>query len=521
MRILPYILIAAAAFAAKPAPSVSIKSSQLEVAFDPLKGLPLEYRLPSKSTMRGGVSGEVTVTIFRASPPRYTNYAVRPEVIRATKSHADFQFIVREKGAPMASFMLRYDLNGAELDVSLEAVLEEPGFELIDVGLADLAEVSDQDATAWLAHGDGGGALVWLKTAKDGHIGPTPTLPIVMIGANRMLCVEEVESLTDTAELAVDHHQAKLGTVKVWREKGESANRLIGGRPLCRLDFAGDVDRNGAVDWLDGAKLVRSRMPQIPSHDLDDKVMYALAAGADPAKIEHTVKMLTGGAPLATLALPADLRYASIGKFAATAHGPAGEISPFGGEAIPLAAAIYRKSAIWGLRGEEWKKQPELNSFFYNGRDIPVLGGNDWERQFTAFYYGILVPWYQIHDRNIEAYLRDGDRTVLTLEGNSRIDLDWKTDQYSIAVAGVEVARDGDTACPIGQDRVAFYSHAAKTFSAPIPEGWDPNAVAARTLFADKSEPAAVSARDGKLTVRVQPERPVMVYRDAQAVPRS
>ncbi|HVO97963.1 MAG TPA: hypothetical protein VMT15_07840 [Bryobacteraceae bacterium] len=520
MRILPYILTAAVAFAAKPTQSVSIKSSQLEVVLDPLKGLPVEYRLGSKATMRGGVSSEVTVTIFRSNPPRYTNYAVRPEVIRATKSHADFQFIVREKGAPMASFMVRYDLTGAELDVSLEAVLEEAGFELMDVGLADLAEVSDQDASAWLSHGEGGGTLAWLKTAKDGHIGPTPTLPIVMIGANRMLCVEEVLSPSDTAALAVEHHQARLGTVKVWRVKGESANRLIGGRPLCRLDFSGDVDRNGSVDWLDGAKLVRSRMPQIPSHELDDKVMYAVAAGADAAKIERSVKMLTGGAPLSTLALPGDLRYASIGKFAATAHGPSGEISPFGGEAIPLTAAIYRKSAIWGLRGEEWKKQPELNSFFYNGRDIPVLGGDDWERQFAAFYYGILVPWYQVHDRNIEAYLRDGDRTVLSLEGNSRIDLDWKTDQYSIAVAGVEIARDGDTVCPIGQDRVAFYSHAAKTFSAPIPDGWDANAVVAMTLFADKPERTPVSTRDGKLTVSVQPERPVMVYRDAQAVPR-
>ena len=45
-----------------------------------------------------------------------------------------------------------------------------------------------------------------------------------------------------------------------------------------------------------------------------------------------------------------------------------------------------------------------------------------------------------------------------------------------------DVARDGDTFCPIGRDRVAFYSHSAKQLSAPLPEGWDANAVVARTL---------------------------------------
>lgn len=521
MRPLAYILAASVAFAAKPPQPVALKSAQLEVTFDPLKGLPVEYRLAgSKAALRGGVAGEVTVTMFRADPRRYTNYAVRPEMIRASKSRADFQFTVREKGAPMASFMVRYELTGAELDVSLEAVFEEQGFQLIDVGLADLAEVAEPDGGAWLAHGDGGGVLAWLKNARDGHLGPTPTLPVGMVGTSRMLCVEEVESPSDATELAVDHHQARLGTLKVWRLRGEAENRLIGGRPLCRLDFAGDIDRNGAVDWLDGAKLVRTRMPQIPSHDEDGKVLYEVAAGADAAKIARRVRMITGGATPLVAKLPADLRYAGIGKVAETAHGPSGEVSPFGGEAIPLAAAIYRKSAIWGMRGEEWKKHPELASFFYNGRDIPVLGGEDWERQFTEFYFGILVPWYQVHGRNIDAYLSDRGRTVLSLEGNSRIDLDWNTDEYSIAVAGEEVARDGDTVCPIGQDRVAFYSHAAKTFRAPVPDGWDPSAVVAMTLFADKSERASVSIREGKLTVSVQPERPVMVYRDAQAVPR-
>jgi hypothetical protein len=127
-----------------------------------------------------------------------------------------------------------------------------------------------------------------------------------------------------------------------------------------------------------------------------------------------------------------------------------------------------------------------------------------------------LVPWYQVHYRNIEAFLRDGDRTVISLEGNSKIDLDWKSDQYSVTVNGVEVAKDGDTFCPIGKDRVAFYSRTAKQLSAPLPEGWDANAVVARAMGTDKTEAANVSVVEGKLTVNVQAERPVMVFRDKQ-----
>ena len=53
-----------------------------------------------------------------------------------------------------------------KLLVSLEAVLEEQGYELIDVGLPDLASVREDDGGAWLAHGDGGGTVAMLSKAR-------------------------------------------------------------------------------------------------------------------------------------------------------------------------------------------------------------------------------------------------------------------------------------------------------------------------------------------------------------------
>jgi hypothetical protein len=64
---------------------------------------------------------------------------------------------------------------------------------------------------------------------------------------------------------------------------------------------------------------------------------------------------------------------------------------------------------------------------------------------------------------------------------------------------------------------VAFYSRTAKELSAPLPEGWDANAVVGRAMSGDKAEAATVEVKDGKLVVKVQAERAVMVFRDAGA----
>ena len=53
MKIFLGMFLASAAFAAKP---VELKSSQLEVTFDPLKGLPVEYRLASNKATIAGIA---------------------------------------------------------------------------------------------------------------------------------------------------------------------------------------------------------------------------------------------------------------------------------------------------------------------------------------------------------------------------------------------------------------------------------------------------------------------------------
>jgi len=136
-------------------------------------------------------------------------------------------------------------------------------------------------------------------------------------------------------------------------------------------------------------------------------------------------------------------------------------------------------------------------------------------------YYARLAPWYQVHYRDVESYRRDGDRTVIGLAGNSKIDIDWKSLRYSVTADGVEVAGDGNTFCPVGKDRIAFYSKKGARLSAPLPGGWDARSIVALAMYTDRAESAPVAKDGGRVTVEVAAGRPVLVFRDAEAAKRA
>ena len=225
--------------ASTPAPArfITLKSSQLEVTFDPGRGLPTQYRLPaSQATIRGEDSGhDITALICRAEPRSFDQVSIRPESVRATTTRADFQFVARDNGADAAAFTLRYELKGAQrFYVSLEAVQEKPGFELGSKSARLFwPAFVNKNCRAWLAHGDTGGSTVMLADAKPGHLpqnrfwgGVAATLPVVMIGTEKALCVQEVTAFMDTTELAVDgepgHRRAALGSTNPPRQRSLS-----------------------------------------------------------------------------------------------------------------------------------------------------------------------------------------------------------------------------------------------------------------------------------------------------------
>ncbi len=716
MRSLAAVLLCCISAAASqvPAHTAMLRSPQLELVLGRDTGLPYGYRLlANQSVIHGAASDHpITATIFQAQPHTFAEAELTPRSSTVSATRCDFVFTARQGSQPAASFTLRYELKATAVFVSLENIVEEPGFQLIDVATPDLATVYEEDGGGWLAHGDSGGNLIMLSQAKRGHLPPNrfwfgvaATLPVVMIGTSKVLCVEEVKAFMDTTELAVEgepgHRRAELGTIAVHRVNGSLAwdmnadpgkplikgndktpNLLVEQRPLARLDFAADYDHDGTVDWLDGAKIVRARMPEIPTHYYDDRLPYmvhvdepgwpaphmtfeqtgrlvrqmamltayapqdvylwgwqfrgkdtgypavnevnARAGGYgtlmkliadsrplnanvsfsdnyddayksspawdpryiarqpdgqlwesrnwtgetsyilglakymagpgiervhytctqypvrdtylidvlsyypirndwDPAHPASGIKNLTEGRykvldefkKCGLDIVSEQLRYALIGENSVNDNGPTGGPSPFGGEGIPLAATIYRHSAIWGLSGQAARQAPEIYSLFYNGHEF--FGGPETPEHLAAVYYSEMVPWYQVHYRDVVSYHREGDRTVIGLAGNSSIDIDWKSGRYTVIVKGTEIARNGDTFCPVGNDRIAFYSKSGARLSAPLPAGWNVKAIAALALYPDHAKKVPVIAEHSMLAVDAPAGQPIMIFRDGPA----
>lgn len=711
----------------KPLNALVIQSAQLEVVLDRDDALPYEYRLPAlKTRMRGEDRGsQMTAMLCRRKPWGFVTSLVEVASVHATDTQADFQLHCNYDGQSAASFVVRYAVDGSTLHVTLEDIQENAGYELIEIGMPRLVTVREEDGPAWLATADDGGSVVALDEAKPGSLPINSfwgkvlgTLPVVMVGTDRAVCVQHVTAFMDGTELVVSgdkgRKRASAGTIKAHRVNGSlnycmntaappgglwvcgdelTPNLLIEQKSACRLDFVGDLDGNGVVDWLDGAKLVRGRMPALPSHYYDDKFTYNLFCDApklpEPARTfpqceeyirqlaalldnapqvaylwgwqfhgkdtgypsvaevnqrlggydammhlmeegrkwncnvtlsdnyddayrsspawnpdiiacrpdgqlwesrnwtgensyitgmakfmsgpgldrvrstcehyklrdathidvlsyfairndwdrEHPasgIKNLVGGryvvfdefAKHGVDVSSEALRYPFIGKMTSYGYmqGGLGKEPPFGGEQVPLLPTIYRKSAIWGASGGRGAELVDrlLNMLFFNtvGSAGSFTPGSDMT-EISDVYYLHMIPWFKLHDRNIETYSHFGSEVVIGLEGNSGIRMDLADKTYSATVEGVEIARNQSTFCQLDDDRIAFYSLNAGSLSAPIPAAWNAGEIGALALSTGPAEEVEPEVAEGRITVFVPGRRPVIVYRNGAKAKQS
>jgi hypothetical protein len=291
---------------AATANAVVLRSSQLEVTLDREQGLPHLYRFSqSQAVIRGCVLAEkIVATICSVSAWEFHPVSVVPVTVRATETQTDFRFHALWSGQPAASFVVRYALSESTLLVTLEDVQESKGFELIQVELPQLATVLEEQEGAWLAHGDSGGSVTTLRQAKPGHLAASrfwgdilATLPVVMIGTDEAICIQETMAYMDGTALAVWTQEAgkgaTLGATQRYRVNGSltydmnsdgvnghiagqpgTPNLLVGQKSSCRLDFLSAPEGNAKMDWLVAMKYVRKRMPPIPNAYFHDKFQH-------------------------------------------------------------------------------------------------------------------------------------------------------------------------------------------------------------------------------------------------------
>ena len=286
-----------------------LRSSALELTLDAENGVPSSYRLVrSGIVFRGEETGvPQKARVCRLSPLSFADVELKPASHSVAAGRADFRFTsTYDGGAPAADFTLRYALEGSTVRVTLEEVKERDGFELISFSMPTLLSVDETEREAWLAHGDAGGDLLALKDAKAAKL-PLNTfwgeingvLPVIMAGHSGAVCVQETTAYMDGTLMSVTgeapSRRACMGTTKVHRVDGSACydmnlgrgapkscgnettpNLLVEQQSACRLDFLEPQVGGPPLSWLDGARLVRARMPEIPNHFYDDKLIYGI-----------------------------------------------------------------------------------------------------------------------------------------------------------------------------------------------------------------------------------------------------
>jgi hypothetical protein len=322
-----------------PQNPILLHSPQLELTLDREDGLPFSYRLTANgATLLGEDLGkQLGAIVCHKTPWQFSLLPLKATQVTATQTTADFAFQTSTDGIRTTSFTLRYELRDATVIITLEDITEAEGYELISVEIPRLVTVRESDPDSWLAHGDTGGSFVLLKNARPGALplnqfwGPAlGTLPILMLGTSSAMCVQETTAYMDGGFLSVigpnGSRRAAIGSSKVHRVNGEACydlnlpkdqprncgtaktpNLLVEQKSSCRLDFL-PVAANTAEPWLAGAKLVRNRMPRIPTTLYNDKYTYGIrcdeplfpkptATFDDCEKLIRDVHNLTDGAP--------------------------------------------------------------------------------------------------------------------------------------------------------------------------------------------------------------------------------
>ena len=323
----------------KPRNPIVLHSPQLEVTLDREDGLPFSYRLTASGAVFQGedLGKQLGAIVCQRFPWQFSLVALKATRATATQTSATFAFETPVNGTRTTSFTLRYDLHDATLIITLEDITEGEGYELISVEIPRLVTIRESDPGSWLAHGDTGGSFVLLKNAKSGTLPPNQfwgsalgTLPVVMLGTSAGMCVQETTAFMDGTSQsvigAIGDRRASIGTSKVHRVNGEACydlnlpkdqprncgtaktpNLLVEQKSSCRLDFL-PVAANTPEPWLAGAKLVRDRMPKIPTTLYNDKYTYGIrcdeplfpkpaATFDDCEKLIRDVHNLTDGAP--------------------------------------------------------------------------------------------------------------------------------------------------------------------------------------------------------------------------------
>jgi hypothetical protein len=209
------------------------------------------------------------------------------------------------------------------------------------------------------------------------------------------------------------------------------------------------------------------------------------------------------------------LRYPMIGHISAFWYAQASDAAPLGGYSIPLLQLVYGKSAIWGLGTGMRNNGFELRAqnLFWGANLHAIMSYETDRKEITDMYYLVMVPWLHLHELEVRAFVRVGDRTSTAYEGDTRVEIDWGSQTYRVILDGNEVANQDAVYCPLDADRICFYSNRAQQLTAAWPRGWSASEAAAVALSIGKREMVEFTVKNGRVAIDIPAQQPAILYR--------
>jgi len=205
-------------------------------------------------------------------------------------------------------------------------------------------------------------------------------------------------------------------------------------------------------------------------------------------------------------------RYPFMGKVSFYWQGCGIRACPMGGRPIPMFPAIYRQVAVWGDGMRRGETNPGAQQMFYGGGPRFMTRHDEDRLDVAERFYLQAVPWMLLHRRNIVDFTDDGDVARILTEG-AEIKVSLETGRYSATLNGTPVATESWVSCPLGPDRIVFYSRTNRTLRYPIPDRWNSNALKAFIATKDGSKALDVQVQERDIVVNVAARTPVIVSR--------
>lgn len=209
------------------------------------------------------------------------------------------------------------------------------------------------------------------------------------------------------------------------------------------------------------------------------------------------------------------LRYPFIGKLGLTLDGMYERDTSYGGAGydIPFTSFVLRDTIVYGGNGG---LNPNYNDpkglLFDNTRRHAWLFHDTTDQQITDLYFFNYVPWFKIHDLEIETFNRNGSIVDMSLSNNTQVHINYGNNTWFVDYEGKRIWTNYDLTCPIGDDRIAFYSKTGGILRYPVPEGVDVDSLRAKVLYRNRHDRYPFRVDNGEIIVEVKPQVPVILY---------